>query len=128
VSEDDNTLTDSELMRRVAGHDHAAFDELWRRYDKKVRNYFRSRLKDRHLANDCCQQLFTEVWENAHRHAGGNVWSFIRAIATNIYRNEVKKSTKLKEVPLATLSTAEQEGYEVPELVDRSFEASIWAG
>jgi DNA-directed RNA polymerase specialized sigma24 family protein len=91
-------VTDSELVTRVGQHNYPAFDELWKRYDRKVRNYFRSVLRDKNLAEDCYQQLFLEIWKNGYSYRGGNTCSFIMAIARNIYKNEIKKIPGLRRL------------------------------
>jgi RNA polymerase sigma-70 factor, ECF subfamily len=57
--------TDSDLIRRIGDGDHAAFEELYRRYARPVYGLALRRLRDRGQAEDAVQETFTSIWRSA---------------------------------------------------------------
>jgi RNA polymerase sigma-70 factor (ECF subfamily) len=64
---DPSALRDDELIRRVAGRDHAAFAELHGRYVRAVLGLALRTLRDRGRAEDATQEVFAAVWRSAGR-------------------------------------------------------------
>ncbi len=65
------TVSDAELIERVAGRDHDAFTELYRRYARAVLGLALRRLGDRGRAEDATQEAFTSIWRSAGRYDRG---------------------------------------------------------
>jgi RNA polymerase sigma-70 factor, ECF subfamily len=82
---DDVDLTDGELLTRVGGGDHAAFEELHRRYARTIFGLALRRLGDRGRAEDATQEVFAAVWRSARTYdagrGAGSSWLF--AVARN---------------------------------------------
>ncbi len=82
---DAGTLTDNELLGRIATHDRGAFEELYRRYARAVLGLALRRLGDRGRAEDATQEVFAAVWRSARNYdpqrGAGTSWLF--AIARN---------------------------------------------
>ena len=85
-------LTDSELMWRIRkGHDKA-FDELYRRYARRLQGFFyRMCGNDRELAADFTQEIFERVWTTRSRYNGeAQVSAWLFTMAYNLCRNEYR--------------------------------------
>jgi RNA polymerase sigma-70 factor (ECF subfamily) len=95
-------MTDSQLITSVGQHDQSAFNELWRRYEGRVHNYFYRLLNDKHLVEDCYQQLFMALWQGACTYRGGNPSAYLTGVARNIYLKAVASKFS-KEVPVSCL-------------------------
>lgn len=61
------TRTDKELTSLLKDGDHAAFEEIFKRYNKLLFLYAFRKLQDRELARDLVQDVFTWLWDN---HSG----------------------------------------------------------
>ena len=60
-----DSLSDSELIVRIAERDRQAFDALYRRFSRRVLGLAIRRLKDRSGAEDAAQEAFNAVWRRA---------------------------------------------------------------
>lgn len=60
----------AELLRRVAGGDRRAFQDLYRAFETPVYRFVLSRLNDPHESRDIVHDVFMEVWRNAGRYEG----------------------------------------------------------
>jgi RNA polymerase sigma-70 factor (family 1) len=60
------TLTDIELTSLFKEGDHAAFEEIFNRYNKLLFLYAFKKLQDREQAKDLVQDVFVWLWDN-HR-------------------------------------------------------------
>lgn len=59
------TLTDGEVLARVASQDQAALAELFRRYGGRVLAYVRAMAGPRFPAEDAVQEIFLTLWQKA---------------------------------------------------------------
>ena len=85
-------LPDGEIMRRIQKGQHKAFEELYRRYARRLQGFFyRMCGKDRELAADFTQEIFERVWTYRDRYDGGeNTSAWLFTMAYNICRNEYR--------------------------------------
>jgi len=94
--------SDSELFLSAQQGDVGAFNEIFRRYEKKVYVYCMRVLYDEEAAQDAFQEAFMRLYEHRRSYDGRNfmVWFFtiIRNVCLNMRRN--KKQT----VPFETSS------------------------
>lgn len=56
---------DADLLARIAGSDREAFRAFHERHARRVTAYARQLCRDRHLAEDVTQEVFTSVWTRA---------------------------------------------------------------
>jgi RNA polymerase sigma-70 factor (ECF subfamily) len=96
------TLTDGELLERIASGDRQAFDEIYRRYARAVFGLALRRLADRGRAEDVTQDTFTAVWRSADRYDRekglGAPWLF--TIARNAVVDSQRRAREsVAEVP-----------------------------
>jgi RNA polymerase sigma-70 factor (ECF subfamily) len=77
------SFQDSDLMRKVALGDRAAFDQLFDRYNQLALNLAARVLNERQEAEDVVQEVFLQLWRDAssYRQERGNVSTWIVAIA-----------------------------------------------
>lgn len=84
--------TDGELMQQVVRGEHKAFDELYRRYARRLQGFFFRMLGgDAELAADFTQDLFVRIWTSRSSYKGGDqadAWLF--TMAYNLCRNEYR--------------------------------------
>jgi RNA polymerase sigma-70 factor (ECF subfamily) len=88
-----NKMTDEELMAQVQRGDQAAFEELFKRYDRKIFNYLLRYLGDEELAKDLFQETFLRVFQYSNTYKptvrGGHSASFaawLYTVARNVCR------------------------------------------
>src|SRR5919199_159741 len=82
---DDPSVSDGDLIRRVARRDADAFELLYRRYARPVFGLALRRLGDRMNAEDAVQETFAAIWRSAKRYkpdrGAGAPWLY--AVARN---------------------------------------------
>lgn len=87
--------TDEHLMSRVAaGSDDTAFDELYRRYARRLKGFFFLQLgRDEDVAADATHDVFLRAYEARCRYQEGkNVSTWLFTIAYNICRNHYRSN------------------------------------
>jgi len=65
---DDPSVSDGDLIRRVARRDANAFEALYRRYARSVFGLALRRLGDRMNAEDAVQETFAAIWRSARTY------------------------------------------------------------
>ena len=83
-------LADDELMRRMVRGEDKAFDELYRRYARRLQGFFFRMLGgDAEQAADFTQDLFLRIWTSRNSYKGGEqVSAWLFTMAYNLCRNE----------------------------------------
>lgn len=102
--------TDENLMLRVGKGESAAFNELVRRYTRKMINLAYQITGDRDLAEDIAQETFFRAYKSAARYteiAKFSTWLY--TIAINLCRNELRRR-KFKPFSLEEMAEREDEG------------------
>ena len=100
-----DALTDGELLQRVAGGDHGAFELLYRRFSRAVYGFALRRLGYRGRAEDAVQETFASVWRSARSYkperGPGAPWLY--AVARNAIvdraRARTETTAELPETP-----------------------------
>jgi RNA polymerase sigma-70 factor (ECF subfamily) len=84
--------TDEELMNCVGNHDVSAFEELFRRYERRIFTFFYRLVADVEEARDCTQETFLRLWRGRAGYAPkGRFSNYIFQIAKNHFLNEHDK-------------------------------------
>lgn len=96
--------TDEQLMSRVAAGSDAAFEELYRRYARRLKGFFFMQLGgDEELAADSTHDVFLRAYEARTRYReGSNVSTWLFTIAYNICKNHYRSNAYEAEL-LASL-------------------------
>lgn len=93
---------DVQLMIRVSGGDHQAFEEIVARYQDRLIGFFFHLVRDRTLAEDMAQEVFLRVFRSRERYtaqARFSTWLF--RIAHNLASNQKRGLARRREVPLS---------------------------
>lgn len=91
------TKTDEQLMLEYASGNPTAFEELFRRYGKRLYNLFLRSLSKMELAQDLLQECFLRVIESRDRYQPTKEFSsWIFTIAMNLIRDKYRQQTHRK--------------------------------
>src|SRR2546426_11539824 len=89
------SLSDEDLMGRVAEEDERAFSELVRRYQGRVTNLVSRVLNDRECADDLAQEVFVRVFVHRRNYRRGSKLStWVFTIAANLAKNEIRRRVR----------------------------------
>lgn len=81
-------LSDNRLMEAVAGGSERAFEELYRRFARRMQGFFLLRTDDADAAADLVQELFLRVWSaRGSWRPGAEVTPWLFTLAYNLCRN-----------------------------------------
>jgi RNA polymerase sigma-70 factor (family 1) len=94
--------TDCKLAHLLKENDHAAFAEIYRRYAKDVYIHAYKKIKDRELAKDIVQDLFTALWNRRSEFELKTVFS---AYLFTAVRNRVIKTIAHQKLESAFLKS-----------------------
>ena len=85
-------LSDSELMALVKDGDLLAFDELYHRYEHRIRSFLFSLTWDQDTAEDYLQEVFVRLYRARDRYEPtGRFSAYLFRIAKNYYLSECRK-------------------------------------
>lgn len=110
--------SDENLMLRVGQGQRAAFDEIVRRYTRKMVNLAYQITGDRDQAEDIAQETFLRAYKSAARYtemAKFSTWLY--TIAINLCRNELRRR-RFKPYSLEEMAEREDEGKLRVDIVD----------
>ena len=87
--------SDADLMRQICSANKAAFNELYKRYSKRLLYYFYRMLgNSEEMAQDFLQDLFYKLIDKPHLYDPGQRFStWIFSIAHNMCKNEYRRRT-----------------------------------
>lgn len=89
------SLSDEDLMGRVAEDEERAFPELVRRYQGRVTNLVSRVLNDRECADDLAQEVFIRVFVHRRNYRRGSKFStWLFTIAANLAKNEIRRRVR----------------------------------
>jgi RNA polymerase sigma-70 factor (ECF subfamily) len=110
----ERSLTDGDLIRRVARRDADAFELLYHRYARPVFGLALRRLGDRMRAEDAVQETFAAIWRSAKTYrperGAGAPWLYTIARNAIVDRNRNRKEppAEVPETPSAEPGPAER--------------------
>jgi len=110
-----------ELMNRVQNGDSKALRQIYGSYKSILFGLIVSILKDREEAEDCLQEVFTQLWEKADRFdaSKGNLYSFIVTMARNKaidrIRSRAYKDSKQEDHTISDFSLTPESDFNNPE-------------
>jgi RNA polymerase sigma-70 factor (ECF subfamily) len=89
------SLSDEDLMARVAEDDERAFAELVRRFQGRVTNLISRVLNDRESTDDLAQEVFVRVFVHRRNYRRGHRFStWLFTIAANLAKNEIRRRVR----------------------------------
>ncbi|MEL7833762.1 sigma-70 family RNA polymerase sigma factor [Fodinibius sp. Rm-B-1B1-1] len=117
-------------MNRLQNGDKDALRLLYRKYNRILFSMIASILKNREEAEDCLQEVFTQLWEKAEQFdaSRGKVYSFLVTMARNkaidrtrsrAYKNSKKEDHTISDFTL-TPESNKNNPYEDLEMEERA--------
>lgn len=89
------SLSDEDLMAKVAEDDERAFTELVRRFQGRVMNLIGRVLNDRNGVDDLAQEVFIRVFAHRRNYRRGSKFStWLFTIAANLAKNEIRRRVR----------------------------------
>lgn len=89
------SLSDEDLMARVAEDDERAFSDLVGRFKGRVTNLISRVLNDREASDDLAQEVFVRVFVHRRNYRTGSKFStWIFTIAANLAKNEIRRRVR----------------------------------
>ncbi len=97
---------DQRLMQRVQQGDDAAFEQIVRRWEQPMLNFFYRAIGDLDAAEDLRQDLFVRLYTYRASYLGnGTFRSWLYQMAANILRSHLRR---VRTIPTTSLSDAEE--------------------
>jgi RNA polymerase sigma-70 factor (ECF subfamily) len=94
---------DRELLKRAVENDTDAFNQLHRKYRRKVINYAYRYIGNYAMAEETAQETFIKIYENLDKYKPtGTVRGWIYTIAVNTAKNKIRQLSKRHEISLHT--------------------------
>ena len=122
-------LSDEELMQRVSRGSESAFEELYRRYVRRLQGFFFRQLGgDVDSAADFTHDVFLRIYEARDRYeTGNNVATWFFSIAYNLCKNVYRHNEQVA-LYLSSLDDAEPQTDDNVEIkLDRErLEEALW--
>jgi RNA polymerase sigma-70 factor (ECF subfamily) len=95
---------DVALMLRVRRDDEFAFEELYRRYVRKLLDFFYAMGRDAHQAEDLAHETFLRIWRQRAKYAAiGSVQAYLFAFARFIWLERCRKVRRVRRWGLISL-------------------------
>lgn len=112
------SLSDEDLMARVAEDDDRAFTELVGRFQGRVTNLISRVLNDRSASDDLAQEVFVRVFVHRRNYRRGSKFStWVFTIAANLAKNEIRRRVRRRNW-FSLDALTEMLNDSVPELAD----------
>ncbi len=101
--------SDEQLMLRFREGDMGAFQELYKRYEKRLYHFFRYCLGNDETADDLFQECFLRLIGARHRYAAqnGSFSSWVFTIAHNLVRDTMRYRSRRGQVEVPTANFRE---------------------
>ena len=89
------TMPDTTLMHRVSGGDESAFGEIYRRYNRRLLDFFYALGRDSHCAEELAAETFARVWHVRRRYAAtGSFPAYLFSFARHIWLEHCRRQRK----------------------------------
>ncbi|MGH9139324.1 MAG: RNA polymerase sigma factor, partial [Acidimicrobiales bacterium] len=112
---------DRKLVLRFQDGDHAAFDELYRRYHARLLTYCLRRVGDRHVAEELAQEAFVKALRAMPRFAGERrFYPWMTVIAQRLCIDHHRRAARVEPLPDVDTGVEEADHDAVFAAVDRT--------
>jgi RNA polymerase sigma-70 factor (family 1) len=93
--EDSSLKSDGKLMKEIKADNMFAFDELYRKYSKRIYKFAYSILKSSEESENIVQDVFLNLWENRHRvEKNSSIKYYVFTIAYNSAISILRKKAR----------------------------------
>jgi RNA polymerase sigma-70 factor (ECF subfamily) len=93
------SIPDVALMLRVRDDDEPAFAELYRRYHRRVQDFFYGLSRNGTMASDLAQETFLRVWKLRKKYAAtGSFPAYLFTFGRNIWLEKCREFRKLQRL------------------------------
>ena len=111
VGQAQSRMNDTELIREAQRGNHAAFEELVRRYDRDVLRLALNLMKRPEDARDVYQEAFLKVYRNLHRFRFEcSFYTWLYRIVTNVCLDQLRRRQARPEDQAPEAGSAHDEG------------------
>tara|TARA_B100000609_G_scaffold199581_2_gene204425 strand:- start:2070 stop:2684 length:615 start_codon:yes stop_codon:yes gene_type:complete len=115
-------VRDDILVDRLKERDPRAFDEFYQEFSPKLLRRLMRLTGDAHVAEDCLQQVFSEMFRCLPSYRGeGEFAAWVNRIATNVAMNTFRKQTRIRDFWERTTPEEVYERQSAPPLPDELF-------
>lgn len=84
--------TDTDLFHRIARGDERAFEELFRRWDRRIYPFVLKMIRTQALAEELTQEIFIKIWQHREKlNEVSNPEAYIFTIATRHTLDQIKR-------------------------------------
>src|SRR5438132_1671105 len=91
--------SDEALMQRLLEGDEAAFEELCRRFERRLYYFAWRHVRESEVAKDLVQETLLRVWRHKSEfRRGSRLSTWIFAINLNLCRDHLRKSGRLSSL------------------------------
>lgn len=85
-------MSDEELVKKVKDGDIDAFEDIVKKYEKKIFSLIYNMLRNENEIEDIAQEVFIKVYKNLDKfHGDSSLYTWIYKIATNLCLDQIKK-------------------------------------
>lgn len=92
-----NELSDEELMKLYQQDDVLAFEELYRRYKKRIYTYVNSKVFDKNLVDEVFQSIFLKLHKSRHLYRDEFLFAqWIYTVSKNIIIDSLRKNKNIQ--------------------------------
>lgn len=113
-----------EYINRVRRGDLRAFEDIVEYNTPFVMSVCLSYMKNRHDAEDACQEVFLKVWKSLSRFRGDSMFTtYLYTVSRNTCIDMLKKQPSVEEIPEAL---ADSRNTPEEEVVEREFNEEVW--
>lgn len=90
---------ESKILKELKNGDHAAFEEIFKRYSKQLYQFSLSYLKSEQAAEDIIQEVFIKIWSNRKDiKTDSSFQSYLFTITLNSVRKYFNQLSRLNEL------------------------------
>lgn len=121
---------EKDLLLRLQGGDHAAFEKLYHRYSRPLLAKLDRKVSEEYHADDILQDLFIKIWErrgqiDPEQPFGGYLYRIAQRMVTDHYRKQARNTVFYKQVRQDSSETAnytdeELDGRETKKILEQA--------
>lgn len=122
------SFSEDELLRAIKKDDILAFEEIYRRYWRKLYQEAFKRFADMEACEELLQDVFTDFWLKRHKNTVKQLYPYLySSVRYNVYALYKKKNSLPKfEQPMEYMAQSEQETEGIVSVKQLTFFVEKW--